>query len=95
MILLLHLNVCEQFADARVCKHKHVGIILGRHQLLGTDTVSRKEAVVFLVLGLRERVGGGRVIILSVARCSCSSVRYRLTPVPANQNAAAPSYEDR
>ena len=94
MILLLHLNVCEQFADARVCKHKHVGIILGRHQLLGTDTVSRKEAVVFLVLGLRERVGGGRVIILSVAVVAVA-VRYRLTPVPANQNAAAPSYEDR
>ena len=66
MILLLHLNVCEQFADARIGKYKHVGIILGRHQLLGTDTVSRKEAVVFLVLGLREGVGGCRVIILSV-----------------------------
>ena len=75
MILLLHLNVCEQFADARVCKHKHVGIILGRHQLLGTDTVGRKEAVVFLVLGLRERVGGGRVIILSVAVVAVA-VRY-------------------
>ena len=67
MILLLHLNVCEQFADTRIGKYKHVGIILGRHQLLGTDTVSRKEAVVFLVLGLRERVGGGRVIIIYVA----------------------------
>ena len=75
MILLLHLNVCEQFADARVCKHKHVGIILGRHQLLGTDTVSRKEAVVFLVLGLRERVGGGRVINIYVAVVSVA-VRY-------------------
>ena len=67
MILLLHLNVCEQFADARIGKYKHVGIILGRHQLLGTDTVSRKEAVVFLVLGLREGVGGGRGLILYVA----------------------------
>lgn len=75
MILLLHLNVCEQFADARIGKYKHVGIILGRHQLLGTDTVSRKEAVVFLVLGLRERVGGGRVIILSVAVVAVA-VRY-------------------
>ena len=81
MILLLHLNVCEQFADARVCKHKHVGIILGRHQLLGTDTVSRKEAkdpvLVNLFTDLHKKEQQhfdslGQVLNGTVPNCNCN-----------------------
>ena len=74
MILLLHLNIRQQFAQIGILKNKYIRIVLAGYHLLGTDAICRKEAVILLIL----RVCHGVIRCLWLVRSTVTIVDIAL-----------------